>query len=200
MPKVTANKAEKHDFSCLMVDFDDELKSKILQWNFAHIPESALVQAAGGRELKPHVTLKYGLLDEDPEKFFSVIPAKPIRFSLATVSRFDTNPDYDVLKIDVVSDHLGELNKMVSTKFKNEDTHPEYKPHLTLAYVKKGALPELDGNTDFMQTKADFTAVLFTNRNNDMFKKHLDSAKQANWKVYAVRHIPIALKIMYKSV
>jgi 2'-5' RNA ligase len=195
---ITAGQSEKHDYACLMVDFDDELKSKILQWNFAHIPESALVQDAGGRELKPHVTLKYGLLDEDPEAFFNTIPAKPIAFTLATVSRFDTNPDYDVLKIDVVSDHLGELNEMVSTKFKNEDSHPEYKPHLTLAYVKKGALPELDGNKDFAQTPSNFTTVLFTNKNNDMFKKHLDEgqALHSMYKPIYYKKVPIRIAVL----
>ena len=28
--------------------------------------------------------------------------------------------------------------------YKNEDKYPDYKPHMTLAYVKKGTFPQVD--------------------------------------------------------
>jgi len=190
---ITAGQSEKHEYACLMMDFSDELKAKILQWNFDHIPDSALVQDAGGRELKPHVTLKYGLLDEDPEKFFPVIPAKPVTFVLSTVSRFTSSPEYDVLKVEVDSAGLRALNEKISKNFRNEDSHPDYIPHLTLAYVKKGALPELDGNKDFARVADEFTTVLFTNKNNDVFKKHLDEGQtlKSMYKPVYYKQVPI---------
>ena len=177
---VVANQAV-HDYACLMVDISNELKAKILAWNFANIADSDLFNEPGkGRELEPHVTLKYGLIDDDPELFFPEIPDKPIPFTLGQVSRFDTSPDYDVLKIDVTSPTLAALHEKISGKFKNEDSHPEYKPHLTLAYVQKGAAAQLDGNPAFEGVDEQFGTVLFSNKNNDSFKKHL-GAKASGW-------------------
>ena len=200
MHHITAGQDEKHEYACLMVDISDGLKEKILKWNFSSITDTDLYTEEGhGRELKPHVTLKYGLLDEDPEIFFKEIPGKPIPFTLGPITRFTTDPQYDVLKVDVISPELAALNKKISDKFRNEDSHPVYKPHLTLAYVKKGAAPQLDGNDAFAGSEDQFITVLFTNCNNDMYKKHLDAPKTAlhsQYKtLYCRRPIHIALSV-----
>lgn len=188
---IKAGQSEKHEYACLMADITDALKERILAWNFANIPDADLYTEEGhGRELKPHVTLKYGLLDEDPEMFFKDLPNKPITFTLGAVSRFDTNPEYDVLKIDVTSPELSELHKLISDKYPNEDSFPEYQPHLTLAYVKKGAGKQVEGNTSFDNIADKFVTVLFTNKNNDMFKKHLDAAVQWNFSLTPEYKLP----------
>lgn len=45
------------------------------------------------------------------------------------------NEDGDVLKMDVISPQLVELNAIVSREFPCEDKYPDYKPHVTLAYL-----------------------------------------------------------------
>ena len=166
-----------YEFSCLMADINKNLKDEILKWNYANIPEDIIFikpkDAAIGRELKPHVTVKYGLHTEDPEYIFNEIPKEPIKFKLGKVSKFESNPDYDVLKIDIISEDLDKLSKKISDKFENSDTHKEFKPHLTLAYVAKGKGNELVGNSVFENKEGMFQTFLFTNPNNDEFKKHV---------------------------
>jgi 2'-5' RNA ligase len=42
-----------------------------------------------------------------------------------------------VVKFDVEGKELRALNE-IFCKLPNEDSHPEYNPHMTLAYVRKG--------------------------------------------------------------
>jgi 2'-5' RNA ligase len=69
---------------------------------------------------------------------------------LGKISRFDC-PDYDVLKVDIRSGSAERLNAAISENLSDDITPSEhdYHPHLTLAYLKKGALKELDGRNDF---------------------------------------------------
>ena len=47
------------------------------------------------------------------------------------------NKDYDVLKMNIKSEKLNELNKLAST-LPHTSTYPDYKPHITVAYLTKG--------------------------------------------------------------
>ena len=54
------------------------------------------------------------------------------------VSLFE-NPEFDVVKLGVIkTPKLEEVNKRLS-ELPNSNQFPEYKPHITLAYVKKGS-------------------------------------------------------------
>ena len=90
----------------------------------------------------PHMTLLYGIhpdevtLDEISEAFEAV---KPMNMTIDKISIFETDDkDYDVVKYDVpVTDELKEYHDMFE-EFPNTQDFPEYHPHMTLAYVKKG--------------------------------------------------------------
>ena len=43
----------------------------------------------------------------------------------------------NVLKMNVKSEKLNELNKL-ATRLPHTSTYPDYKPHLTIAYLTKG--------------------------------------------------------------
>lgn len=47
------------------------------------------------------------------------------------------NKDYDVLKMDIKSEKLNELNNLAK-KLPNTSTYPDYRPHITVAYLTKG--------------------------------------------------------------
>lgn len=61
----------------------------------------------------------------------------PVRIRLGRVSVF-SNPDADVLKIDVEGHDLHKLHVMLAG-LPHTDTHPVYKPHVTISYLKPGA-------------------------------------------------------------
>lgn len=61
---------------------------------------------------------------------------KKPKIKIDKVSSFE-NPEFEVLKYDLTSDDLQEANK-VFTKFPHTTDFPNYHPHTTIAYVKKG--------------------------------------------------------------
>lgn len=47
------------------------------------------------------------------------------------------NDDYDVLVVEVKSDGLNKINKTLSDNLEYTNSYDGYKPHLTIAYLKK---------------------------------------------------------------
>jgi len=95
----------------------------------------------GGIQDDPHVTVLYGYHDDvKPGDVMTasddVLPGD-IELELNTLSVFE-NDEYDVIKFEVVSKELTDLNTKMRSKFNHTSTHPGYNPHVTLAYVKKG--------------------------------------------------------------
>ena len=56
---------------------------------------------------------------------------------LGNINLFDSNDDFDVVKIDVISDDLQKINTALK-ELPNQTTFPVYEPHLTIAFIKKG--------------------------------------------------------------
>jgi len=102
------------------------------------IPDDTL--ADPGRELDCHVTLLYGLVTNDPEAVREVLQCyQQPEIGLMTngVSVFE-RPDYDVLKIDIISPSAESIHRLFKRKLENKWEWPAYVPHITCAYLKKG--------------------------------------------------------------
>ena len=103
-----------------------------------------------GRETEPHVTVRYGITDTTPDKIVHAVShTGPIRIKLGPISKFDTNPAYDVLKLDIDSPHLHRLNSLVDSNAPFKSEFRDYHPHITLAYVRKGKASHLVGMHPF---------------------------------------------------
>jgi 2'-5' RNA ligase len=144
---------EGHSYSCVMINLPDDLCDSIIAWGKQQIPnESLFVDKDGGlgREEETHVTVKYGLFDAMPSPDLLDVfkNTNPFEVALAPISLF-RNDDFDVVKLDVNSAQLHELNRKVSETAPHHDTHPDYKPHVTIAYVKKGTCDRLEGVSPF---------------------------------------------------
>ena len=135
------NEVKKNDnieYGCLMLFFH------IPKWNYitSLIKKEDIYDLDGyGIENEPHVTILYGfhddvkpnvLLDEIKNNF----NLKPIEIKINEISIFE-NSDYDVVKFDVDSDDLVEINKFIK-KFPHTSDYSDYKPHMTISYVKRG--------------------------------------------------------------
>lgn len=89
---------------------------------------------------EPHITVLYGIHHEkvDIKEIFETIQhMHPVSTKVYEIDIFE-NPEYDVViyKVPVTND-LKEYREMFMS-FPNTQTYDEYKPHMTLAYVKKG--------------------------------------------------------------
>lgn len=146
-----------YKYSSTQIEIPHEISEKVLAFTLG-IPEEKIYinpdpdDHAMGRELHPHVTIKYGLETNSPEDVEKAVGSdhKPIKVRLGKLGQFESE-EHDVLKIDVVSEDLAKLNALLS-KLPNGDKHPNYKPHLTIAYVKKGQAVEYVGGTEFEGT------------------------------------------------
>lgn len=96
-----------------------------------------------GLEKHPHVTVAYGHEENDPQSTREAIADLMAgEGKLGSISVFDTNPDYKVLKFDVDSPDLHSLNQRIRERIKLPGlTFNEYNPHVTVAYLKKHVDP-----------------------------------------------------------
>lgn len=129
----------KYEYGCVMAIVSEDASKKIIDIGKKLIPDDILYFEEGqeyGREVEPHVTIKFGLTqtyskDKIGEVFSKI---EPFKITLIAIDIF-SNPKFDVVKFNVESDVLKKLNSLFS-KLPNEDEHPIYHPHMTLAYVK----------------------------------------------------------------
>ncbi len=166
-PYRKAANATPTKFGCLMAQLNMHDAARVLTRNEALIPEADL--GAEGREHDVHVTVLYGfpdregILDEIDAVIRKELGRDKIRIRLGAVSRF-TGKDGrdDVIKVDVESPQLRALNAALRAIPGVTVTYPTYTPHLTLAYVKSGKLPELDGNACFSGETYVFDSLVFS--------------------------------------
>lgn len=134
------NKTRPVEYGVLMLNFNipnwKEIIGKI------H-PDDLYNEPGFGLEEEPHVTALYGFHDEvtaeDVKEAAKKYSRKPIAVKLTGISLFQSkNRPFDVVKFDVNSAELGRLNKRLQ-KLPNTNEFNDYHPHMTIAYVKKGA-------------------------------------------------------------
>lgn len=128
-----------YEFGCVMVDVPVSNWKEIT--NYID-PEDVYTgdDDTHGIQEEPHVTVLYGLHKEvTPEMVKSVFRDfnDDINIEVDGIDIFE-NKDYDVVKFNVKPDGaLQELHNRLS-EFPNSNSFPDYKPHITIAYVNKG--------------------------------------------------------------
>lgn len=127
-----------HKYGCLMLEVSLKNWTNILDL----VDDNDVNVEAGGKEDKPHVTVLYGFTgDIDYNKIMQVVKETTgnheFYIELNKLSLFE-NEGFDVLKFDVDSSMLHELNKICKETFPNKESYPDYKPHVTVAYLNKG--------------------------------------------------------------
>jgi hypothetical protein len=140
------SKQKEDTFGCVMME------GKIDNWEDNHlegISPKDIYEVEGddsyGLEEIPHITILYGIHEDeiDPDSIVSVIESKmkPINIEIDEIDFFenDENDEYDVVKYNVlITKELLRYREIFEKSFLNTQTFPEYKPHITIAYVKKG--------------------------------------------------------------
>jgi len=160
------------DYGCLMIYFDEQTQQNIVKYcEETFNPE---ILAEFGIEDEPHITCQYGFKDDitiqDITDFINQNVKKPLDINLGQISRFDCE-DYDVIKIDVDSPDLHKLSKKIRKHFESslQIDYPDYHPHVTLAYVKKGSIPHIDGDNMFNGKNYVFDDFIYSDKNNEKF-------------------------------
>lgn len=131
--------------------------------------------APDGRETEPHVTVRYGLLTEDAEAVRKALEGEgPITLTAGKTSLFPDSGDGEVVKVDVDSPDLHRLNKKIADAIEHTDTHPDYKPHITLAYVKPGTGEKYVGMDDVEGMPVTVDTIRFSTAGGQKFDIRLE--------------------------
>jgi 2'-5' RNA ligase len=167
---------EAYSFSSTQVDLSTSIAKEIIEWGKRNIPDKELYfnpeeKNRFGREKEIHCTVKYGLHTLDSRKVNNIVKGfKPFTLTLGEVSRFvPSDEPYDVVKIEVQSEKLHELHDLLS-ELDNSDKHANYRPHVTVAYVRAGTSRHLSGNTVFVGRSMRVNEITFCPKEGEQVK------------------------------
>lgn len=154
-------------YSCLMLDLSF-LLDEFVEIQDEICPCEVFDDKPGtGFEKEPHITVCYGLMTDKVIDVTDKIYLFPVKFQIGKLSLFE-NDNYDVLKFDIISSDLEDLNKEINTKFIVHNDYGKYKCHSTVAYIKKGygkfylKIKNKLTNRKFISNK-----FIFSNRNSE---------------------------------
>jgi len=160
---------QEHKYSTVMANLSRPISNRIADWGQYYIPDMELYwkpdDSSFGRQYQIHVTVKYGLHTNNPLDILRLAQSKrvtPFLVHLGKVNIFDESSNYDVVTIECSGEGLIALNDLVSSSFINSDTHPEYHPHATVAYVKKGMGRAHIGSSEFEGLEARIDRLTFS--------------------------------------
>ncbi len=152
------------EFSTTQVDLTGDDAKEVLNLGRSLIKQDDLIEI----EDKPHATAAFGLETDNPKDVRSILSdVAPFEIKLGKVSIFDTNPDFDVVKIEVDSPELIAVNKLIKQRTKVTDTQNSFSPHVTLGKVKKGTGAKYIGSGKLEGKTIKFDAITFSDKNRN---------------------------------
>jgi len=158
----------RYDYSSVQANLPKHLADRIIQWGDDNIKEEDIIPDPYGRETEIHVTLLYGIHANKSEEVKRIINKKKrFKIKLGKISIFDTNDKFDVIKIEAESRQLYEIHDDLKNKIDNSEPYPKYRPHVTIAYIKKGKCKNLTGNLVFANQDWLVKEIAFSEKNGD---------------------------------
>ena len=124
-----------------------------------------------GIQKNPHLTLLYGLHDTvTPEMVKSVFNkfTGDINIEVDGIDIFE-NEEFDVVKFNVKPDDTLQYLHDELSKFPNSNSFPDYKPHITIGYVKKGTGKKYI-KPDYKYQVKNVNKITYSMPNGEIFK------------------------------
>lgn len=133
------------DYACIMLDYEMPEFIREIQ---KEIPEDDIYfgetekdkeNSIYGLEKESHITIVFGL--DNDVKFNEIskylFPLNEYKTLLVNISTFE-NEIFDVLKVSAKCPKAAESNKLIMENFDVTTSFKDFKPHMTIAYLKKG--------------------------------------------------------------
>lgn len=172
-----------HQYGCVMIEIPvnnwEEITKSIDPEDIYKESES---DDSHGIQDFPHLTILYGLHKEvTPEMVKSVFEnyKGEIHVEIDGIGIFE-NEKFDVVKFNVKPDGaLQELHDQLS-KFPNSDQFPIYKPHITIAYVKKGTGKKY-AKPEYKHTVKDVSKIVYSMPDGNKIEFNYNSNESVNY-------------------
>lgn len=169
--------ADVHEFSSTQFNLPSDLAKRVKAVG-KKIPDFAL--HGDGREDESHVTLRWGLHQDNADDIRQVVSAHPaFKIKLGKVSHFPDSGHGDVVKAEVHSPELHALHHKIGRATPHTDTHPDYNPHVTVAYLRKGLGKPFSGSNELEGLEALVDKIIFSSKNGSRETIPLLGAKGA---------------------
>lgn len=170
--EVKKYKEASSSFSSVQINIPLRIANKIKELGKS-IPKEEL--ADDGLEKETHITVLYGILSDTPDQVKTLL--KSVRpFSVTVMDRdvFISSATHDVVIHKINSIGLHRLNRLLRNNCPYRATYPDYNPHSTVAYVKKGYGPKYVGKS-FSPMTFLVSEVIFSSKNGKKVKIRLGS-------------------------
>jgi 2'-5' RNA ligase len=160
----------KYDYSSCHIDVPQSLANEIVKWGRKEVSDDEIFvtqrDPTFGREDEIHITILYGIHSESSEGVREVIKDfGPVSVEFGKVDIFTSPLKFDVVMIEVHSDDLCRLNEKLQKSIKFTNKYPSYKPHATIAYVKKGKGWKHQGLSKWNGTEFTSDFAVFSSKN-----------------------------------
>jgi len=129
--------SKPRSYSCLMLDCEG-FKNSLKEIQDQIDKEDLYSEEGYGLETEPHITVLYGIHEQDPANVKQSVDLTLVEYKLTKLSLFE-NEKFDVLKCSVESKDLKDINKQCCENLEYTNDYPDYIPHLTVAYLNPGA-------------------------------------------------------------
>lgn len=147
-----------HDYSCTMALVNNGMFLKFAK----RIAKEDLEE--NGIQEDSHATILYGTHTDDANEIKTILEdsgIKKIHIKLKHLSTFPAGDDGVPLKVDVESEELRKLNKLLN-KLPNSNEFPTYKPHITIAYLKEGTEKKYLDEDPFKGKELNTSEIMFS--------------------------------------
>lgn len=156
-----------YEFSNTQIQLPQIISEKVLFEGKNLVKKQHLYKENQGYEDNPHITILYGIHSDSPPlkliDAFESYPKFTIRLGLISLFKGEqSDNEFDVVKIDVDSTDLHVLNQIAKDNSEYTNQYSDYKPHVTIAYVKKDTCDHLTNNPTFNGLSFVVDRVLFS--------------------------------------
>ena len=173
---------KEYDFCSTQFSVPYPFTSKIYDFGLKNIPNSKLAdekEHSSPRQVIDdiHLTVLFGLKNCNYQDVLGKIVKsglKSVSTTLGKIGKFSLD-DCDAIYLEVnPSFELAKLRSFIKNNFENQQTYNEFRPHITLAYVKQNSCNHLVGDDVFDGEEISMGELCFSDQNGTKHAVTLD--------------------------